>query len=103
VLNIFNLKWSAIDIKNDIIHLLYKKNGQKREVHINKQAKTALIRTRKHPESPYVFCKADGSQYGHVRKSFFTALKKSGIVSFRFLGFIGRDAAHMKIISFYII
>ena len=92
---ILSLKWPNIDIKNNTIHLLYTKNGQKREVPINEQVKTALIRTRKHPESPYVFCKADGSHYGHVRKSFFTALKKSGIVNFRFHDLRHTFASHL--------
>jgi len=47
-------------------------------------AKTALIRHRKHPESPYIFCNMDGRPLRNVRKSFFTALKKSAILDFHF-------------------
>ncbi|MBL7130804.1 MAG: site-specific integrase [Candidatus Omnitrophica bacterium] len=57
------------------------KNGEKREIPMNEQVKTALIRTRKHPESPYVFCSKDGEPFYNVRKSLFTALKKAGIIN----------------------
>ncbi|MFH0732203.1 MAG: site-specific integrase [Candidatus Omnitrophota bacterium] len=81
---ILGLKWQDVDFRRSIIFLLNTKNGEKREIPINEQVKTALIRVRKHPESPYIFCKADGTHYGNVRKSFFTAVKKSGIINFRF-------------------
>jgi len=51
---------------------------------MNEMAKTALIRTLKHPDSPYVFCNKNGSPLKDIRKSFFTALKKSGIINFHF-------------------
>lgn len=38
----------------------------------------------KHPDSQYIFCNNEGQPYGDIRKSFLTAIKKSGIVSFRF-------------------
>lgn len=43
-----------------------------------------MIITKKHPESPYVFCREDGKSYRDIRKSFFIALKKAGIINFRF-------------------
>ncbi len=81
---ILNLKWHDIDIKRGIIYILDSKNGEKREIPINEQVKTALIRTRKHPDSPYIFCNKDGDPYGDIKKSFFTALKKAGIIDFHF-------------------
>jgi integrase len=81
---IFNLKWRDIDFQNDVLHLLDTKNGDKREVFINTAAKKALISVRKHPESPYVFCKKDGTTYTNIRKSFLATLKKCGIINFRF-------------------
>lgn len=77
------LKWYDLDFKRDIIYLRMTKNGEKREVPVNDQVKHALIGVRKHPESPYVFCDKDGKPYADIRKSFFTACKKSGIISFR--------------------
>ncbi len=67
-----------------------KKTRQIRELlrsrltYINEQVKTALIGVRKHPESPYIFCNNKGKPYYDIRKSFFTALTKSGIINFHF-------------------
>jgi integrase len=81
---ILKLKWHDIDYQRGIIYLLDTKNGAKREVFMNDLVKNALIGVRKHPESPYVFCDKNGRPYHDIRKSFYTALEKSGIISFRF-------------------
>ena len=80
---ILGLKWHDIDFQRGIIYLLDTKNGTKREVFMNDFVKKSLIKVFKHPESPYVFCNKDGKPYHDIRKSFFTALKKSGILNFR--------------------
>lgn len=92
---ILGLKWRNIDIKRNIITLLETKNGERREVHINEQVKTSLIRVRKHPYSPYIFCNKDGKPYHDIRKSFFTALRKSGINSFHFHDLRHTFASHL--------
>ena len=92
---ILNLQWRDVDIKRDVIYLLNTKNGEKREIPINEQVKTALIRTRKHPESPYIFYKKDGSPIGDIKKSFFTALDKSGIKNFHFHDLRHTFASHL--------
>ena len=38
----------------------------------------------KHPESPYIFCSKNGKPYGDIKKSFLTAITKSGIIGFHF-------------------
>lgn len=81
---ILGLKWHDIDIKRNVIHLYNTKNGEKREVPMNEIVQKTIIGVLKNPESQYVFCNKDGKPYGHVRKSFFTALKKVGIINFRF-------------------
>jgi len=81
---ILGLKWHDIDIKRNIIHLYDTKNGEKREVPMNEIVQRTIIGVLKNPESQYVFCNKDGKPYGNVRKSFFTACKKSGIINFRF-------------------
>ncbi len=81
---IFGLKWHDIDVKRNIITLLNTKNGEKREVPMNEQVKTALIRVMKHPESSYIFCNEQGEPIHDIRKSYSTALRKSGITNFRF-------------------
>ena len=81
---ILNLKWHDIDFKRGIIYLLHTKNNEKREIPINDAERAALIKVRKHPDSPYIFCGNDGKPFHDTRTSFFTALKKSGIINFRF-------------------
>ncbi|MDD5431664.1 MAG: site-specific integrase [Candidatus Omnitrophica bacterium] len=81
---ILNLKWHDIDFKRDIIYLLKTKNNSKREIPMNEAAKTALIKVKKHVDSPYIFCGKDGRPLQNIRKSFFTALEKAGIINFRF-------------------
>ncbi len=81
---ILGLKWQDIDFRRNIITLLDTKNGERRDLPMNEQVKTAFMRVKKHPESPYVFCNKDGNPFRSLRKSFFTALKKSGIINFRF-------------------
>lgn len=81
---IFNLKWRDIDFKRDMIHLMKTKNGEKRETPMNEVVKATLIKVRKHPESPYIFCEKSGLPFKNLRKSFFTACRKSDITNFRF-------------------
>lgn len=92
---ILNLKWRDIDFRRDIIYLMDTKNGERREIPMNKQVKTALIRVKKHPESPYIFCGRNGKPFGHVTKSFFTALESSGIVNFHFHDLRHTFASHL--------
>ncbi len=81
---ILGLKWHDLDIKRNIIHLYDTKNGEKREVPMNEIVQKTIIGVFKNPESQYVFCNKDSKPYGNVRKSFFTALNKAGIINFRF-------------------
>jgi integrase len=81
---ILGLKWHDIDIKRNIIYLHDTKNGEKREVPMNRAVQKAIIGVFKSPESQYIFCNRDGEPYGDIKKSFLTAVKKSGIVNFHF-------------------
>jgi len=92
---ILNLKWQDIDFRRGIIYLLRTKNNERREIPMNETVKTALIKVRKHPDSPYVFCGKDGKPFYDVRTSFFTALKKSGIINFRFHDLRHTFASHL--------
>ena len=60
---ILGLKWHDIDVKRNIITLLDTKNGDKREVPMNEQVKTALIRVRNIPTVllSFAMIKANGS------------------------------------------
>ncbi|MBM3252801.1 MAG: hypothetical protein FJZ16_00920 [Candidatus Omnitrophica bacterium] len=81
---LFNLKWQDIDCKRDTIQLLKTKNNKPRHIPMNELVKTTLIAVRKHPESPYVFTNRQGKPFVDIKRSFTTALKKSGIKDFRF-------------------
>lgn len=81
---ILGLKWHDIDIKRNIIHLLDTKNGEKREVPMNEVVQKAVIGVLKHPDTQYIFCNKDGEPFGDIKKSWLTAVKKSGIVDFHF-------------------
>ena len=81
---IFNLKWHDIDFSRGIISLYETKNGEQRKVPMNEQVKKAIIAVRKTPDSPYVFCNEEKRPYCDIRKSFFTACKKSRITDFHF-------------------
>lgn len=81
---ILNLKWHDIDVIRELIYLTDTKNHEKREIPMNDIVKKTLIAVPKHPNSPYIFCNKEGLPYGKVRKSFDNALKKSGIIGFRF-------------------
>lgn len=78
------LKWRDIDFRRGIIYVLQTKNYEPREIPICNIVRETLIGVRKHPDSPYVFCKKNGKPYGKLRKSFLQALEKSGILNFRF-------------------
>ena len=66
---IFGLKWHDIDVKRNIITLLDTKNGEKREVYMNEQVKTALIRVPRNPKSAYIFCNLTANLIGIFAKA----------------------------------
>ena len=89
-----NLKWKDVDLKREILYLYNTKNGKRREIPINDQVKAALIKIQ-NPKNEYVFCREDGSLIRDIRKPFFTALKKSGIINFRWHDLRHTAASHL--------
>ncbi len=89
------LTWREVDYKRETIYLSKTKNGQAREVPMNEFVKTALVQIPKHPDSQYVFCKQDGKPLGDIRKTFWTALRKSGIKEFHFHDLRHTFASHL--------
>ena len=77
------LKWRDVDFNRGFITLHTTKNGETRRVPLNNTAKEALVRVRKNPASPYIFCKSDGNPY-NFRNSFENALERAQIKDFRF-------------------
>ncbi len=81
---LFNLKWRDVDFRQDNICLLETKSGKSRIIPMDAEVKNTLISIRKHPQSEYIFYKADGQPLKDVRSIFELALKKAGIEDFRF-------------------
>jgi integrase len=87
---LLGLEWERVDLREDLIWLGSKrtKNGKRRSVPLNAEARHALIRRFSHrsatcPDSPWVFVHADGSRIQDVKKSFAGACKRAGIEDFR--------------------
>ena len=96
---ILRLKWIDIDFKRDLLYLIETKNGERREVPINKTVKETLIKVSKHLRSSYVFCNKIGKPYANVRTSFDTALKRAGIIDFRFHDLRHTFASHLVMLG----
>ena len=77
------------------LYLLETKSDQKREVPMNEAVKAELFKVRRNPKSPYIFCYKNGERIKDIRKSFWTALKKSGIKDFRFHDLRHSAASHL--------
>lgn len=88
-----NLRWEDINYETGIITLTKTKNGEIRYLPINSVVKRALESLRE-TFSGYVFVKKDGTPYS-VRKSFDTAVRKAGILGFRFHDLRHTFASHL--------
>ena len=76
---ILGLKWQDVDLQRELIHLYNTKSGKKREIPINQEVSTALLNLKRQASGEYLFHHRDGEQILDVKKSFLTALRKSGI------------------------
>jgi len=92
---ILGLKWLDVDFRRRIVTILKTKGQRKREIPIGLGISRLLLRQRKHPESPYIFCRNDGRPIGSFRKAFDRALKKAGIKDFTFHDLRHTFASHM--------
>jgi len=79
---LFGLKWNRVNFDQGIISVLDTKNTERRDIPMDETVKAtlqALPRTGDH-----VFSNENGQGFGSVRKSFDSAVRKSGITDFRF-------------------
>ena len=81
---ILNLTWDRVDLKNRLILLDKTKNGERREIPMNKLTVELFSSLPRHLRVPYVFCNNRQKPYKNVTEGFQSALKKSGINNFRF-------------------
>lgn len=77
------LKWRDVDVLRGFATLYKTKNGEGRNVPLNRTAKEAIMAVPKHPNSPYIFCNSRGKLY-NFRVSFIKALEKAKISDFKF-------------------
>ncbi len=82
---ILGLRWKeSVDLERGVLRIADTKNGEVKTLPMNTTVKQTLMRVRRKQDSPYVFCGKDGRAYRDIRKSFFTAIKKTGIINFHF-------------------
>ncbi len=79
---LLGLKWTQVNSDQGIISVLESKNHERRDIPMNETVKAALEGIERKGE--HVFCTADGQTFANVRRSFDTAVRKSGIQDFRF-------------------
>jgi len=76
------LKWKEVDFQRGIITLRETKNGETRQVPMNRTVLEILSALPHNDVEAYVFCKKDGSPY-NFRSPFLRARDKAGIKNFR--------------------
>ena len=79
---LLSLNWDQVNFEQGIISLLDTKNHKRRDISMNETVKATL--TGMERKGSYVFSAEDGGSFGDVRRSFETALRRSGIQDFRF-------------------
>ena len=81
---ILKLTWDRVDLKNRLILLDKTKNGERREIPINKTLFNTLSMLIRHI-SGYVFANPKtGKAYDNLKRSWQSALRKSHILDFHF-------------------
>jgi integrase len=81
---VFNLKWSQVDLENRKITVINTKNNESRVIPINQTLFKEFLTLSKKSNGEYVFPSKDGDAFKSIRKSFASALKRAGIEDFRF-------------------
>ncbi|OGW36954.1 MAG: hypothetical protein A2Y97_10135 [Nitrospirae bacterium RBG_13_39_12] len=95
---ILNLKWEQVDLKHGFILLDRTKNGERREIPINKTLEALFLDKNliRRIDIPYVFYGAiTGNPYQEVKRSFNTALRKAKIRDFHFHDLRHTFASHL--------
>ena len=89
--------WEQVDLRHGLILLdTTTKNGERREIPINKTLREMFNKMPHSIESIFVFTDLKtGEPYKEVKKGFKTALKKAGINNFRFHDLRHTFASHL--------
>jgi len=95
---ILNLQWSNVDLKHGFILLDNSKNGDRRELPINKTLEATFLDRNliRRIDVPYVFYDTStGKPYKDIKRSFKTACRRSGIQDFHFHDLRHTFASHL--------
>ncbi|OGW37453.1 MAG: hypothetical protein A2Y97_00075 [Nitrospirae bacterium RBG_13_39_12] len=93
---ILSLKWDNVDLRHGFILLDVTKNGERREIPINDTLRITLQGITRRLDIPYVFYDQNiGKAYQDVKRSFKTALRRTGIRDFHFHDLRHTFASHL--------
>jgi integrase len=95
---ILNLRWDQVDLKHGFILLDRTKNGERREIPINRTLEALFLDKSliRRIDIPYVFYDpVTGNPYQEVKRSYHTALRKAKIIDFHFHDLRHTFASHL--------
>ena len=81
---ILGLRWDQVDLRHGFFLLVHTKNGERRELPINRTLRKTLLDLPRRLDIPYVFYdNRTGKRYLNVKRSFASACRRAGISDFR--------------------
>ncbi len=92
---VFNLRWSQVDLRHGFILLDTTKGGGRLEIPIESTVREVLESIPRGPESEYVFPNKRGNPYRWLDTSFKVACQKADIHNFRFHDLRHTFASHL--------
>lgn len=95
---ILNLRWDQVDLRHGFILLPVTKNGERREIPINKTLEAVFLDKSliRRLDTPYVFYDpVTGKPYRDIKRSFGSALKRAKIQDFHFHDLRHTFASHL--------
>jgi integrase len=92
---LFNLKWSHVDLGNRKITVVKTKNNESRVVPVNQTLHKELVGLHEKSEGEYVFSNPNGTSLKDVKTGFLASLRRAGIEDFRFHGLRHTFGSHL--------
>lgn len=78
-----SLRWQNVDFPERKVFVPRTKTGTPREVPLTEEVVSVLRTLPHHINSPYVFCKRDGSRYGKLTRGLSGAANRAGVENLR--------------------